>query len=242
MERVNAFAPVTTIENESRADSAYRQLLAYIEEGDLPDGSRLPSETELVSTLNLSRASIRDALARLRAEGRAVSRKGSGTYAVRDASPQLMRLSAIGSTQDLVDWHEFRLALESEAAALAAERRTDSDLAALEKAQSRLVAKLATENAGTEDATFHSVLAACSHSPKLSDALGRLTAHIFRWSKVARDRGILTLGERREVITLEHGGIIAAVVDRDADRARAEIRRHLLNGRARVLGALGGEH
>lgn len=233
---------MSIIENESRADSAYRQLLAFIEQEGLPDGSRLPSESEFVSTLKLSRASIREALARLRAEGLAVSRKGSGTYTIQDAAPQLMRLSAIGSTQDLIDWHEFRLALESEAAALAAERRTDADLADLRQAQAALVEKLGTDYAATEDAAFHSALAACSHNPKLSDALGRLTTHIFRWSRVSRERGVLTPGERREVITLEHGGIIAAVAARDADRARAEIRRHLLNGRARVLGAVGGEH
>ena len=228
--------------SEGRADSAHRQMLAYIEREDLPDGSRLPSELEFVARLNLSRASVREALARLRAEGRAISRKGSGSFTVRRESPEMVQLTAIASVRDLVEWHEFRVALESEAASLAAERRTEADLATLQAAQDTLVTMLDQGVAEQEDAAFHSALAACSHNPKLSDALGRLTAHIFRWSRFSHERGILTLSERREVITLEHGGIIEAVAAGDAGRARGEIRRHLLNGRARVLSALRHQH
>ena len=224
------------VEVESRSESAYRQLVAFM--GQLGDGQRLPSETDFVDMFGLSRASIREALARLRAEGMVRSRKGSGSYAVRGASPEMMRLSAIETMRDLAEWHEVRLALESEVAALAADRRTDEDLARLRQAQAELIAQLATSHADKEDVAFHSALAACAHNPKLSDALGRLTSHIFKWSSLSAERGFLTLAERRELISLEHGGIVDAVAARDADRARAEIRRHLLNGRSRVLSTL----
>lgn len=225
------------METESRRESAYRQMLTYM--GGLPDGERLPSETDFVDMFKLSRASIREALARLRAEGLVRSRKGSGSFAVREASPpQMMRLSAIESMRDLVEWHEVRLALESEVAALAADRRTDDDLQRLRRAQADLIEQLATSHADSEDVAFHAALAACAHNPKLSDALGRLTTHIFNWSSLSAERGFLTLAERRELITLEHGAIVEAVAARDSDRARTEIRRHLLNGRTRVLSTL----
>jgi GntR family transcriptional regulator, transcriptional repressor for pyruvate dehydrogenase complex len=224
------------IEVESRSESAYRQLVAYM--GALADGARLPPESEFVDRFGLSRASIREALARLRAEGLVRSRKGSGSYAVHGAPREMVRLSAIESMRDLVEWHEVRLALESEVAALAADRRTEDDLARLRQAQSDLIAELAVSHAHSRDVAFHAALAACAHNPKLSDALGRLTTHIFNWSSLSSERGFLTLAERRELITLEHGGIVEAVAARDADRARAEIRRHLLNGRTRVLSAL----
>lgn len=225
-------------DGESRSEAAYRQLLAFIERDDIEDGQRLPSEAELAERTGLSRTSIREALARLRAEGRAVSRRGSGTYAVRGAPAELVRLSAIDSIGDLIDWHEVRLALESEAASLAAERRSDADIEALAAAQQNLIDKLAFESANHEDAAFHRAIAACAHNAKLADAINSLTAHIFRWSRFTTERGILTPGERREVITIEHGEVIAAIVERDADRARSALRRHLLNGRARVLGAM----
>jgi DNA-binding FadR family transcriptional regulator len=221
------------VEVESRSESAYRQLVTFM--GGLPDGERLPSETDFVDMFKLSRASIREALARLRAEGMVRSRKGSGSFAVRDAMPQMVRLSAIENMRDLVEWHEVRLALESEAAALAADRRTEDDLERLRHCQAELIGKLATSHADSEDVAFHAALATCAHNPKLSDALGRLTTHIFNWSSLSAERGFLTLAERRELISLEHGAIVAAVAARDSDRARTEIRRHLLNGRARVL-------
>lgn len=223
-------------EAESRSESAYRQLLSYM--GGLPDGQRLPSESDFVEMFKLSRASIREALARLRAEGRVRSRKGSGSFAVHEASPQMMRLSAIETMRDLVEWHEVRLALESEVAALAADRRTEEDLERLRNAQAELVEKLATSHADSEDVAFHAALTVCAHNPKLSDALGRLTTHIFNWSNLSAERGFLTLAERRELITLEHGAIVDAVAARDSDRARTEMRRHLLNGRTRVLSTL----
>lgn len=225
------------MEVESRSESAYRQLVAFM--GGLQDGERLPSETDFVDMFGLSRASIREALARLRAEGLVRSRKGSGSFAVRAAASEMMRLSAIETMRDLVEWHEVRLALESEVAALAADRRTDEDLARLRQAQDHLIAQLAVSHADGEDVAFHSALAACAHNPKLSDALGRLTTHIFKWSSLSAEKGFLTLTERRELITLEHGSIVDAVAARDADRARAEIRRHLLNGRTRVLSTVG---
>ncbi|MCL4187619.1 MAG: FCD domain-containing protein [Rhodobacteraceae bacterium] len=225
-------------QQESRGDLAYRQLVSFI--GSLRDGDRLPAEGELADRFHLSRASIREALARLRAEGQVRSRRGSGSYAVHGQQGEMVRLSAIDSVAELVEWHEVRLALESEAAALAAERRSADDLAQLRDAQERLVAELAHGHADQEDVAFHAALAACAHNPKLSDALGRLTAHIFRWSRLSEERGFLTLAERRELIMLEHGGIVDAVAARDADRARQEIRRHLLNGRTRVLSAIRG--
>src|SRR5690606_20604882 len=165
------------MEAESRSESAYRQLVAFM--GQLDDGQRLPAESDFVYMFGLSRASIREALARLRAEGQVRSRKVSGSYAVHNGSPEMMRLSAIETMRDLAEWHEVRLALESEVAALAADRRTDADLANLQKAQAELIVQLASNHADKEDVAFHSALAACAHNPKLSDALGRLTSHIF---------------------------------------------------------------
>ena len=54
------------MEAESRSESAYRQLVAFM--GQLDDGQRLPAESDFVDMFGLSRASIREALARLRGE------------------------------------------------------------------------------------------------------------------------------------------------------------------------------
>ncbi|MGX1743737.1 FadR/GntR family transcriptional regulator [Bosea sp. NPDC055353] len=222
--------------DESRSAIAYRQIAGYID--NVADGARLPPEADFAEMFGLSRASIREALARLRAEGIVRSRKGSGTFAMRSGAPEMVRLSAISSLRELAQWHEVRLALESEVAALAADRRTEDDLARLQAAQEALLASLLTGRGEREDVAFHAALAVCAHNPKLSDALGRLTSHIFSWGNLSAQRSVLTMAERRELIAVEHGAIVAAVAARDGDRARAEMRRHLLAGRTRVLSDL----
>lgn len=222
----------------SRADIAYRHVLSFIEGGNLPADGRLPSESEFVEKLGLSRASVREALARLRAEGRATSRRGAGSFATAGRPPELVRLSAIRSTHDLIEWHEFRVALESEVAGLAAERRTEDDLRRIRRAQSDLLKKLLTERAGREDAAFHRAISAATRNPKLEDAVGALNTHVFEWGRVSQAIGVLTQRERREIIEIEHGEVIDAIAARDPERARSAIRRHLLNGRARLLSAI----
>lgn len=232
----------TAITDENRPDTrsheAYRHLRDFIDQQGVPDGTRLPSESEFVDRLGLSRASIREALARLRAEGRAVSRRGSGTFVVRGERPELVRLSAIESIRDLIDWHEFRVALESEIAALSAERRSGEDLAAMHVAQAALMARLVTAGAEQEDAAFHHAIAAGANNAKLIEATNALTSHIFRWAEVGRRMIVLTFAERREVIAVEHGDIIAAIAAGNAAEARIAARRHLLNGRARLLSSI----
>jgi len=225
----------------SRADQAHSRIVALIESGDVAEGGRLPTENEFIARLGLSRSSIREALVRLRAEGRIVSRRGAGTWLSRPASFELVRLSPIGSPRELLEWQELRVALESEVVALAAERRSEEDLAAMAEAQRLLVARLAAgAYAEAEDAAFHRALAAGAHNRRLLDAIAALTAHIFAWIGMTRDRAILTPAERREIVEAEHAAIVRAIAARRPDEARAALRRHLLNGRARMLGAVGG--
>jgi len=224
--------------DRSRVDAAYRHLIEFMEREDFPEGSKLPSESEFVDRFGLSRASIREALARIRAEGRVVSRRGAGTFTTRQGPSELVRMSAIDSVKDLIEWHEFRLAMESEAVALAAERRTEAQLADIVRAQDDLVATLDDGRGETEDAAFHRSLALGSQNNKLIDAVGALTTHFFRWNRFSRERGILSPSERREVITKEHGEIIVGIAARKPEQARAALRSHLLNGKARALSSL----
>jgi len=223
---------------DSRAEEAYRRLVGYIDAEGATEGARLPSESELASMFGTSRTSIREALARLRAEGRATSRRGSGTYVAKGETSGLVRLSAIETIRDIIDWHEFRVALESEVAALSAERRTSQELGAMQQAQERLLLVLTTSSGTREDAAFHHAIAIGAHNAKLNEASRTLTDHVLQWAEVTRKHVFLTLAERREIIADEHGAILAAIAAGDAAAARVAARRHLLNGRARLLSSL----
>ena len=219
--------------------SAYERLVELIAQGAVPPGAPLPPEPVLMARLGLSRTSLREAMARLHAEGRTVSRRGAGTFLVRDTPLDLVRLAPIDGAAGLLEWHELRVALESEAAMLAAERRTPADLAALEAAQRVLLGRLdAGDRGGAEDARFHAVLAEASGNRRLHESVAMLNRHIQAWIDVSQVRAILTLHERREIVVAEHAAIIAAVRAGRPEAARAALRHHLLNGRARVLGSL----
>jgi GntR family transcriptional repressor for pyruvate dehydrogenase complex len=221
----------------SRAEQAYRHVLEFIESGRVTVGDRLPSEAEFEAQLGLSRASVREALARLRAEGRVQSRRGAGSFLTEGRPAELVRLSSITSVPELIEWHEFRLALESEVAALAAERATDEDVARMRVAQASLMARLSAGPASREDAAFHRAIAAAARNRKLEDAIAALANHVIEWARIGQVKGVMSPSERREIIASEHGAIVDAIAAHNAEQARSAVRRHLLNGRARLLSA-----
>src|SRR5580704_11272622 len=113
------------------ADRIYENVLEQIVAGEFKIGERLPSESQLGAKYAVSRAVVREALARLHADGVTVTRKGAGTYVQRQPGREFLRLSPIGGIADLMRCFEFRIALEGEAASLAAQRRREDDLKAI---------------------------------------------------------------------------------------------------------------
>src|SRR5947207_4416695 len=103
------------------------QLADLIAERRWAPGQRLPPEAELCQVLNVGRSTLREALKSLAFIGMVRMRAGDGTYVAEESRGLLHRLLAKGllkSQKDLEDVCETRLLLETELAALAAERRT----------------------------------------------------------------------------------------------------------------------
>src|SRR5262245_30810207 len=121
-------------------EEAVAQLASEIRGGRLAPGSRLLTEQELMTTLGVSRTVVREAIAALRSEGLVVTRQGSGAYVAADGSRVPFRINAdgAGSIVDVLRIMELRLAIEVEAAALAAERATVQQIAAFERALSAI--------------------------------------------------------------------------------------------------------
>src|SRR5215510_7143472 len=102
------------------------QLGQLIQEGKLCPGDRLPPERELAARLQVSRASVREALRSLELQGLLSSRQGSGTFIAAVSQEELLRAFArlAEEGQTLRDIFELRLLLEPPIAALAARRRS----------------------------------------------------------------------------------------------------------------------
>ncbi|MFP3978500.1 MULTISPECIES: FadR/GntR family transcriptional regulator [Marinobacter] len=156
------------IQKGSLVETAIESLRHAIETKQWLVGDRLPVEAELSEALGVSRNTVREAVRVLAHVGMLETRQGDGTYvrATRDAGETLKR---IARTQ-LTDQLEVRIMLETEAAKLAAQRRTDQDIRAMTtaldargKADSDMQARI------RHDEAFHHALVAASHNSALSE-------------------------------------------------------------------------
>lgn len=164
------------------ADAVASELEKRILEGSLKPGDRLPSERELALSLGVSRPSLREAMQKLVSKGFLCTRHGGGTY-VTD------RLEAhfVDPWQDMLkgnpmlhrDMLELRQMLESQAAALAADRATDVDIRRLDEVYAALEDSYTRDdlaNCIDTDVAFHQAIAEASHNA----LVGHLTASLMR--------------------------------------------------------------
>ena len=125
------------IQKSSVAEKVIHQIKLLIESGSFPPGSRLPTERELAGIIKVSRPSIREALKALSLLGVVENRHGSGTYLTENTnkfpSEAFDILFLINKTM-ILDIFEARKGMEGWLVSLAARRRTEDDLIAMQKA------------------------------------------------------------------------------------------------------------
>lgn len=218
------------------ADRIYERVLEQIVLGEFKIGDRLPSENQLSTEYNVSRAVVREALARLYADGVTITRRGAGTYVQRQPGREFLRLAPIGGVADLMRTFEFRIALEGEAAYLAAQRRTDEDLAAIDEAFEQLNRANAAGQLGVEeDIRFHGAIAAASRNQLFIQTLDALAIHLFNGMNVTRSLSLTRNRSRLLLVQEEHERIVEAIREPNQEAARAAMRAHISNARSRAL-------
>jgi DNA-binding FadR family transcriptional regulator len=218
------------------ADSVYEEILGHIAGGRYAEGGRLPSEPKLAEAYGVSRPVVREALSRLRADGVVVSRHGSGSYVQRRPAPDFVRLAPIGSVADLMRCFEVRIALEGEAAALAAARRSEADVAEMQAALAELERVIAAREVGVEaDIRFHNAIARATANALFESAMQALSVHTFHGMRVARNLSLRASVERMRLVQYEHSRVFEAIRDQDPQAARDAMRSHIENARTRML-------
>jgi GntR family transcriptional regulator, transcriptional repressor for pyruvate dehydrogenase complex len=220
--------PVTS---QTLSQAVADHLRLMIHRGDVAPGDRLPAERELASQLGVARISLREAIKELQNDGYVQVRRGAhgGTYITELDEPVArwrarMRTES-GEFDDIVD---FRTALETESARLAAHRRDESDLAALlaaiadlERADSRAAFRLT-------DSQFHAALARAAGNARLSKAIEAARAELFA------THDLLTYTNPIAESVRDHKAIYRAVHAQDGDLAAAAMREHIENSRAQL--------
>ena len=218
------------------ADRAYAAIVRIINDEGLATGDRLPSEARLAETFGMSRTIVREALARLASDGITEARRGAGSYVKRRPSERLgthLPLDALAAT---LGTYEVRFVLEAEAARLAALRRSQAQLDAIEAALEALRAALfSNAPAHDEDWALHLAIVAATGNAAFAPVFDHLrdsVMHILRAGvDISRSRPPQVIGAMME----EHDAIVDAIRTRDADGAALAMRWHLSQGRKRLM-------
>jgi DNA-binding FadR family transcriptional regulator len=205
-----------------------------IVEGRIAPGARLPTEQEMIAAFGVSRTVVREAVAALRAEGLVATRQGVGAFVAEEAPLRPFRIEpgGLASLGEVLQVMELRTGVETEAAGLAAERATRSNLKALDAALRVIDGAIQRgESAVAEDFAFHRAIAEATGNPHFVRFLEFLGRYIIPRQSVR----MLIPDPAAYLATIqdEHREIVAAIGGHDAAEAQAAMRRHLTNSRQR---------
>jgi GntR family transcriptional repressor for pyruvate dehydrogenase complex len=219
-------AALLPLRRGTAADEVTDRLLTAVALGTYLPGERLPVERELCSMLSVSRSTVRQAMARLRAAGVVEVRRGrsGGAYVSSSwtaASAGAVRRTLQPRLSELELLFDLRARVEEMVARAAAERRTARDVRALESAIAAFAAATEPTQEHMCDATLHATV--------LSATGNALLAQLSRDLLARATVGVPREPYRRDVFARavqEHTDLVSAVIDGDVERAGIIARRH----------------
>ncbi|MFZ6677948.1 FadR/GntR family transcriptional regulator [Undibacterium sp. Tian12W] len=235
--------------HKSLSQGLVESISNNIKNGILKPGEKLPTESAIMNLYDVSRTVVREAISHLQAAGLVQTRHGIGTFILEPsqaASTGMLR-EAIVTVRDVLDILELRISLETEAAWLAASRRTEEQAVALGKALEDILANKTEENASVNaDVRFHLLIAQSTGNRYFVDILSNLGTTIIPRARLKS--AMLTLESSTgntnqnsnsgssylERVNREHEDIYLAIQRKDPEAARAAMRTHLSNSRERL--------
>lgn len=217
------------VKTQNTVNAVYEQMKHNILEGLWPPGSKLPSESELIATFDVSRVSVRSAVQRLRGLGIVVTHQGKGTFVINDLeqhgvlndSQPIMHLSQ----EEFEDMRVFREAVEFRCMELAVQHATSDDIALLEAALNRmLVNKDDYKRYSQADFDFHYAIVKASHNKIFIHAMDSIR-HIYLYYLEELNR---VLGVTLESVNA-HIKVYMAIKNHDAVAAAETLNEAMAN-------------
>jgi GntR family transcriptional regulator, transcriptional repressor for pyruvate dehydrogenase complex len=216
MSEASGFQPVT---RPRLYEQVVSQIQAWIADNRVQVGDRLPPERELAARLGVSRATISQALVAMEVAGMVSVRHGDGVILMEPAGSTKVINALRRHAQQLPEIIDARDALETKLAALAATRRTEQDLAAVETMEREIEAG----GRGVDgDEQFHAAVTAAGHSRLLAKMMAEISDLIreTRIESLAQpDRPVTSLSTHRQIAEAIRAG--------DAEKAAAIMRAHI---------------
>ena len=243
---VTAFAPagseVSLRSKVGRSGRSLANLLSEefenkIRQGLLREGEKLPTESELVRSYDVSRTVVREAISKMQAAGLVKTQHGIGTFVlpVRAVGGAVLTPRELSESVDVMAVLELRISLETEAASLAAVRRSETHLRVLREAL-QTFAQHADAGEGTvgDDQAFHAGIASATGNPYFGSILEHFGAQLIPRTRIPSMQRLGRDADYLRRVHREHEEIFDAIERGDADSARAAMRIHLTNSRERL--------
>lgn len=221
-------------------EACVEQLATTIRLGVYPLGSTLPAERVLAERLNVSRSTLREAMAALREAGLVETRRGRGGGTVVTLKPRTPSARAAARVTDAKrqEWHDclaFRRIVEPGAAGLAARSDLDDEaLAQLEHAHTAVAEARRPAEHRQADSRFHLTIAALTGSPRLVEAVTSVQATLHEMLLA-----IPVLDANIAHSDRQHAALVRAIRRGNHDRARTVMEEHCDDTAALLLGLLG---
>ncbi|TVT36724.1 FadR family transcriptional regulator [Amycolatopsis rhizosphaerae] len=205
------------------AERAASLLLERIRAGEWKLGQKLPGETTLAPQLGVGRSTVREAIRELAGKGVLQSRQGAGVFVT--ALDVTEDWDTVLRRADIIAVIEARIAIESEAAFLAAERRTPADLRAIRRAlAARGEPHRDIESLVDADMVFHRRVVAAAHNEILLELFDSFVPRLRQaMIEMLRIRPAPS-GERDHDA---HAVLADAIAGHDGDAAARHSRAHL---------------
>jgi GntR family transcriptional repressor for pyruvate dehydrogenase complex len=215
--------PVSLLPAHAVVAERLRRTIAL---GEVLPGERLPAERALAGQLGVSRLTVRGALRLLQEDGAIVTRRGAAGGAFVTARPALL------DEERIREVFEYRLAVETAAARLAAGRRTAEDLARLAE-HGRSLERSADAGAFRRaDSAFHLAVADAGANAMLRRSIEDARAATFDAFDALPFRVL------RETSARGHAAVAQAISGGDGDAAAAAMAEHLTQARDEILDVL----
>jgi len=213
-------------------------LAGSIRSGAIKPGEKLPTESEIVARFDVSRTVVREAISRLQANRLVETRHGVGTFALPPEDTKNFKIADVdfATVADVIALLELRISLETEAAGLAAQRRTEQNLQAMQAMLDAFVIAIEEDSdAVPSDFNFHMEVARATGNRHFADLMTYLGTMIIPRTRVntpnSAPEGRLAYLRR---VHSEHESIFSAIRNQDTDAARAAMRTHLANSKDRL--------
>ena len=221
-------------------EACVEQLATTIRLGVYPLGSTLPSERELAERLNVSRSTLREAMAALRQAGLVETRRGRGGGTVVTLKPRTPSARAAARLtearrQEWLDSLVFRRIVEPGAASLAARAELDAGaLAQLDDAHAAVANAQRAAEHRQADSRFHLTVASLAGSPRVIEAVTSVQATLHEMLLA-----IPVLGTNIAHSDRQHAALVKAILGGHADKARSVMEQHCDDTAALLRGLLG---